>query len=84
MPRAGSTLLQNVFAQNPDIYATPTSGVLELTYAARAMYSESNEFQAQDTKTMENGLGFRHESGAAHALALHVRSVLSKLRQRNT
>ena len=62
MPRAGSTLLQNVFAQNPDIYATPTSGVLELTYAARAMFSESNEFRAQDTKTMESGLvGFLNE-----------------------
>ena len=32
LPRAGSTLLQNVLAQNPDIYATPTSGVLELVF----------------------------------------------------
>ena len=62
MPRAGSTLLQNVLAQNPDIYATPTSGVLELTFAARAMFNESNEFQAQDSKTMEDGLvGFLNE-----------------------
>ena len=39
LPRAGSTLLQNIFAQNPDMYATPTSGVLELVYAARANYT---------------------------------------------
>ena len=56
MPRAGSTLLQNILAQNPDIYATPTSGVLELTYAARSMFTESAEFKAQDTKTMEAGM----------------------------
>ncbi len=55
MPRAGSTLLQNIFAQNPDIYATPTSGVLELVYAARANYTESPEFKAQDGELMKEG-----------------------------
>ena len=34
LPRAGSTLLQNIMGQNPDFYVTPTSGVLELVYAA--------------------------------------------------
>lgn len=29
LPRSGSTLLQNVFNQNPDMYATPTSGVVQ-------------------------------------------------------
>ena len=55
MPRAGSTLLQNIFAQNPEIYATPTSGVLELVYAARANYTESPEFKAQDGELMKEG-----------------------------
>ena len=55
MPRAGSTLLQNVLAQNPDIFATPTSGVLELVFSARQMYTESLEFKAQDTETMNKG-----------------------------
>ena len=55
LPRAGSTLLQNILAQNPDIYATPTSGVLELVYAARANYSNSPEFKAQDSELMKNG-----------------------------
>ena len=55
MPRAGSTLLQNVLAQNPEIYATPTSGVLELVFSARQMYTESLEFKAQDTETMNKG-----------------------------
>jgi sulfotransferase len=53
LPRAGSTLLQNILAQNPDIYATPTSGVLELLYAARANYTTSPEFKAQDNELME-------------------------------
>ena len=55
LPRAGSTMLQNILAQNPDIYATPTSGVLELIYAARANYSTSPEFKAQDTELMKQG-----------------------------
>jgi hypothetical protein len=29
MPRAGSMLLQNILAQNPDFYVIPTSGLLE-------------------------------------------------------
>ena len=55
MPRSGSTLLQNILAQNPDIYATPTSGVLELVYGARANYTSSLEFKAQDSKLMQKG-----------------------------
>jgi sulfotransferase len=55
LPRAGSTLLQNILAQNPDIYSTPTSGVLELVYAARSNYSNSPEFKAQDPELMKNG-----------------------------
>jgi sulfotransferase len=55
LPRAGSTLLQNILAQNPDIYATPTSGVLELVFAARGNYTESPEFIAQDPSLMRAG-----------------------------
>lgn len=53
LPRAGSTLLQNILAQNPDIYATPTSGVLELVFAARGNYTDSPEFKAQDPEVMK-------------------------------
>jgi sulfotransferase len=55
LPRSGSTLLQNIMAQNPDFYCTPTSGVLELIFAARANYTNSAEFKAQDHKLMEKG-----------------------------
>lgn len=55
LPRAGSTLLQNIMGQNPDFYVTPTSGVLELVYAARSNYSDSPEFKAQDTELMKKG-----------------------------
>jgi sulfotransferase len=55
LPRAGSTMLQNIMAQNPDIYATPTSGVLELVYGARSNYSNSPEFKAQDNELMKKG-----------------------------
>lgn len=62
LPRSGSTLLQNILAQNPDIYATPTSGVLELIFAARANYTNSPEFKAQDSELMKIGFqSFCHE-----------------------
>jgi sulfotransferase len=52
LPRAGSTLFQNIIAQNPDFYATPTSGALELVFGARISFSSSPEFKAQDTEQM--------------------------------
>jgi sulfotransferase len=55
LPRAGSTLLQNIIGQNPNFYVTPTSGVLELVYAARMNYSNSDEFKAQDSEEMKKG-----------------------------
>jgi sulfotransferase len=53
LPRAGSTLLQNVMMQNPDIYSTPTSGVVEFLLNARAIYSTGDAFKAQDPKEMQ-------------------------------
>ena len=55
LPRAGSTLLQNILGQNPDFYVTPTSGVLELLFAARKNYTSDNAFQAQDAELMKKG-----------------------------
>jgi len=55
MPRAGSTLLQNILGQNPEFYVTPTSGVLELLYGARLNYSSNPEFKAQDSNLMQKG-----------------------------
>lgn len=55
LPRAGSTIIQNILAQNPEIYPTPTSGVFELLNGVRAVYSNSQEFKAQDKDLMEKG-----------------------------
>jgi sulfotransferase len=55
LPRSGSSLLQNVISQNPDFYATPTSGVLELLFGARGNFTNSPEFKAQDQELMKNG-----------------------------
>jgi len=46
MPRACSTLLQNIFNQNPGFYATPTDGALELLAGAREKFTNSSEFKA--------------------------------------
>ena len=55
LPRSGSTLIQNIFAQNPDFYCTPTSGTLELIYGARANYTTDATFKAQDSELMRRG-----------------------------
>lgn len=55
LPRSGSTLLQNVLMQNPDIYSTPTSGVIEFLLQARSIYSNGDAFRAQDQELMKKG-----------------------------
>jgi sulfotransferase len=55
LPRAGSTIIQNILAQNPEIYPTPTSGIFEMFNNVRAVYSNSPEFKAQDEELMEKG-----------------------------
>jgi len=52
MPRACSTLLQNIFAQNPNFHATATDGLIELLDGARQRFTDGVEFKAaidQDT-----------------------------------
>jgi len=47
-PRAGSTLLQNVMAQNPSMYCSQTSGLIELLYAARQNFTSLDEFKLKE------------------------------------
>jgi len=44
LPRACSTLLQNLLAQNPDVHATATSGVHEIMYLSKAFF-KTDEFK---------------------------------------
>jgi hypothetical protein len=55
MPRAGSTLLQNILAQNPDIYSSATSGLCDLLLNAKSNFTNGIEFKAQDSDVMESG-----------------------------
>jgi sulfotransferase len=71
MPRAGSTLLQNILAQNPNFYVTPTSGLLELIFGARLNYTNSPEFKAQDSAlTKKAFLAFSRAGMEAYFKAL--------------
>jgi hypothetical protein len=36
--------------QNPDFYVTPSSGLFELLYNSRKVYTEAPEFKAEDSK----------------------------------
>src|SRR5476651_825191 len=71
MPRAGSTLLQNILAQNPSFHVTPTSGLLELIFGARLNYTNSAEFKAQDEAIMKKAfLAFSRAGMDAYCQAL--------------
>ena len=50
LPRACSTLLQNLLAQNPEVHATATSGIHEIGYIARDF------FETEEFKTFKNPL----------------------------
>ena len=45
LPRACSTLLQNLLAQNPRVHATATSGVHEIMYLSKAFF-KTEEFRS--------------------------------------
>lgn len=55
LPRAGSTLLQNLIGQNPDFYVTPTSGMIDLILGARIGYNENKESKAGDKDLWRRG-----------------------------
>lgn len=55
MPRAGSTLLQNIMGQNPDFYVTPTSGICDILLNLKGNTWNALEFKAQDQNLMEKG-----------------------------
>jgi len=53
MPRAGSTLLQNILGNHPEIYATPTSPLFEYVGNARQVHTKSPCAKAQDKEEMK-------------------------------
>ncbi len=55
MPRSGSTLLQNILAQNPRFYCSPTSGVIALIDSAYTQFGDLDAFKAQNPDLMWKG-----------------------------
>lgn len=56
MPRAGSTLLQNILGNHPDVYATPTSPLFDYVNSVRQNYTKSPLVKAQDSEQMKNAM----------------------------
>lgn len=54
LPRSGSTLIQNILAQNPSIYSTPTSGLIDFVIACKNQYNSSQAIVAQNHEEMTN------------------------------
>ena len=46
LPRAGSTLLENILAQNPRFNATATSGIMDIMFGVRNSWNNLVEFKA--------------------------------------
>lgn len=75
-PRSGSTLLQNILAQNPRFYCSPTSGVINLLLAARQKFSNIDMFKAQDPRLMRDGfLGFCRSGMEGFYQAITTREI---------
>jgi sulfotransferase len=53
LPRSGSTILQNILAQNSDIFPTQASGLLEILLSMREKYTTLQEFKAQHSEITE-------------------------------
>lgn len=84
LPRAGSTLMQNILAQNPEFYASPTSGLVELLMVARTAYSNGDTFKAQDEKLMQEAfLSFSLNGirGYYNSVAPNYKYAIDKSRQ---
>ena len=46
LPRSGSTLIQNILAQNPRFHATETSGFVDVLFAVRNLWNAQIEHKA--------------------------------------
>jgi len=57
LPRSGSTLLQNILAQNPLFHSSPTSALFRLLAETRAIFSNLEEIKSQNQE--EVMMGFR-------------------------
>lgn len=55
LPRAGSTLLQNLIGQNPQFHVTPTSGMIDLILGVRLGYNQNKEAKAGDQEMWKSG-----------------------------
>ena len=65
LPRSGSTLLANILAQHPQIYVTPTSGVVDMLVQVRNGWDRNDAFQAMDRKLSEETKASRPAGDAA-------------------
>jgi sulfotransferase len=55
LPRAGSTLLQNIIGQNPKFHVTPTSGMIDMMLGTRIGYNGNHEAKAGDLNQWKEG-----------------------------
>ena len=55
LPRAGSTLLQNIVGHHPHFYVSPTSALIDLVLGTRIGYNDAPQTAYTDTETWKRG-----------------------------
>ena len=74
LPRSGSTLMQNILAQNPQFHCSPTSGIAAALHMARVQFEQNDTFIAQDQATVRKG----HKGFCAGALVGYYNAITDK------
>jgi hypothetical protein len=81
MPRSGSTLLQNLLGQHPDIVATPTSPLYELVSACRDVHATSQTVKAYGVhQHLPHALSYIREGINAYCRDNNAKIVVDKSR----
>ena len=57
LPRSGSTLLQNLLAQNPGHHVTPTNGLISMMGVVRDNWTKFDAFKAQGLQNVQPRIG---------------------------
>lgn len=57
LPRSGSTLLQNLLAQNPNHHVTPTNGLINMMGVVRDAWTNFDAFKSQGIQKVQPRIG---------------------------
>jgi sulfotransferase len=75
LPRSGSTLLANILAQHPQVYVTPTSGIVDMLVQVRNAWDQNDAFQASE-RTLNEAIKERVLRAMLEAYFAHTKKPI--------